>query len=54
MLLEFTKRDYDELDMGLKPAETVLVIKKKNDYIEGTSAAGNSEDGATSSPRVGE
>ena len=53
MLLEFTKRDYDELDMGLKPAETVLVIKKKNDYIEGTSAAGNSDDGANSSPRAG-
>ena len=54
MLLEFTKRDYDELDMGLKPAETVLVIKKKNDYIEGNSVAGISADGASSTARVGE
>ena len=54
MLLEFTKRDYDELDMGLKPAETVLVIEKKNDYIEGTCGAGNSDESANSSPRIGE
>ena len=53
MLLEFTKRDYDDLDMGLKPAETVLVIKKKNDYIEGTSVD-IINDGAINSPLVGE
>ena len=54
MLLEFTKRDYNELDMGLKPTETVLVIKKKKDYIEGTSGAGDSDESANSRPRIGE
>ena len=53
MLLEFTKRDYDELEMGLKPAETVLVIKKKNEYIEGNSTD-IVDPGAHQVPRVGE
>ena len=53
MLLEFTKRDYDELEMGLKPAETVLVIKKKNEYIEGNSTD-IVDPAAHQVPRVGE
>ena len=39
--------------MGLKPAETVLVIKKKNEYIEGNSTD-IVDPGAHQVPQVGE
>jgi len=35
MLLDFTKQDFSELNIGLKPAEVHLVIKRKIEYING-------------------